>query len=70
MLTRARATPNTLRDLLTAGVRGHVPSGGRKGMSYGLRNRGREADAFSSIVKTSYRAVSARRSSDLLPGDL
>jgi len=41
-------------NLPTAGVDYHVPSGGRKGSSYGAREQGRYAEEFFTTVKTSY----------------
>ena len=41
-------------NLSTAGVDYHVPFGGRKGSSYGLREQGRYAVEFYTTVKTAY----------------
>ena len=41
-------------NLPTAGVDYHVPFGGRKGSSYGPRERGKYAQEFFTTVKTSY----------------
>ena len=41
-------------SLPTAGVDYHVPFGGRKGLSYGARERGAYAREFYTTVKTSY----------------
>lgn len=41
-------------NLPTAGVDYHVPFGGRKGSSYGVREQGRYASEFYTTVKTAY----------------
>lgn len=41
-------------NLPTAGVDYHVPFGGSKGSSYGLREQGPEAIAFYTEIATSY----------------
>jgi acyl-CoA reductase-like NAD-dependent aldehyde dehydrogenase len=41
-------------NLPTAGVDYHVPFGGRKGSSYGLREQGSYAKEFYTTVKTCY----------------
>ena len=43
-------------NLPTAGVDYHVPFGGRKGSSYGPREKGRYAAEFYTTVKTAYTA--------------
>jgi len=44
----------TMVNLPTAGLDYHVPFGGRKGSSYGVREQGSYAAEFYTIVKTSY----------------
>ena len=44
-------------NLATAGLDYHVPFGGRKGSSYGVREQGTYAIEFYTIVKTSYLSV-------------
>ena len=47
----------TMLNLATAGLDYHVPFGGRKASSYGLREQGTYAIEFYTIVKTSYLSV-------------
>ena len=47
----------TMLNLATAGLDYHVPFGGRKASSYGVREQGTYAIEFYTIVKTSYLSV-------------